>query len=66
MVIDAIAELRENFDTFWEKVLKKAELCGVDKPQLPRKRKLPRDLEVGNSSRHIHHESPKSLYWLLE
>ena len=63
MVIDAIAELCENFDTFWEKVLKKAELFGVDKSQLPRKRKLPRGLEVGNSS---HHESPKSLYWLLE
>ena len=56
MVIDTIAELRTEFDLFWEKVMKKAE--SVEEPKLPRRRRVPRCIDDGNSSSHFHHESP--------
>jgi len=59
MVIDSFDK---NLDAFWDKVLKKAEMCGVDKLPLPRKLILSSNLKVGNSSSHFHHKSSKLQY----
>ena len=56
MVIDTIAELRTEFDLFWEKVMKKAEPVDVEEPHLPRRRRVPRCIDDGNSSNHFHHQ----------
>jgi len=62
MVIETIAKVRTEFDLFWDKLLKKARSVDIEEPQLPRRRRVPRCLDDGNSSSHFHHESPKAYY----
>ena len=52
-----IAELRTEFDLFWEKVMKKAESVDVEETLLPRTK----DAYDGNSSSHFHHEPPQCI-----
>ena len=40
----------DQFNLFWDVVVLKAEQLGVDEPQLPRRRKLPRRYDDGSSS----------------
>ena len=39
----------DQFDNFWDLVVRNAEKCGVTEPQLPRRRKLPRRFDDGVS-----------------
>ena len=39
----------DNFDMFWQKVVMTKEQVNVNKPRLPRRRKLPRRFEQGNA-----------------
>ena len=51
MTIKTLESMRseESFLLFWERTEKKKRELGVEAPQLPRQRKVPRRLEVGTS-----------------
>ena len=52
----------ENFDAFWEKLEKDKELLEVNDPIFPRKRKVPKRLEIGTSTVDYTPPTSKSLY----
>ena len=63
VTIKVISALRtdEEFDIFWQNVVKKSETVDVSKPRMPRKRKAPNQYETGIGEG-SHPESPKDLY----
>jgi hypothetical protein len=63
LTCDALSALRNTneFDSFWHVVLDKASEVGVEEPVLPRRRKAPSQLEIGEGSPH-HHSSVEDYY----
>ena len=63
VTIKVISALRtdEEFDIFWQNVVKKSETVDVSEPRMPRKRKAPNRYEAGIGEG-SHPESPKDLY----
>ena len=51
MTVQTLMSLRSdsNFSLFWQKVTKRAATLNVDSPSLPRRKKVPRRLEVGST-----------------
>ena len=53
---------RNDYDVFFEQISKKAGVLGmVEKPVIPRRRKVPRSLQYGDAEQH-HFESEKSMF----
>ena len=63
VTIKVISALRtdEEFDIFWQNVVKKSETVNVSEPRMPRKRKAPNRYEAGIGEG-SHPKSPKDLY----
>ena len=66
VTIKVISALRtdEEFDIFWQNVVKKSETVDVSEPRIPRKRKAPNRYETGIGEG-SHPESPKDLYQII-
>ena len=63
MTLKTLQTLRngESFSSLWTKVTTMAERLGVSEPALPRKRRVPRNLEIGTSESFFH-DSVEDLY----
>ena len=55
MTVSTLTKIRdaEQYDLFWQLVIKKASVLDVSKPMLPRKRKAPQRYEIGTGESHF-------------